>query len=173
MPPVKDPDDDIPEDEDEEYEDDEALDAAGSCPICDSPAGECDHLVASIDRTFWEIGEGAIFAHERAIRDMLESLVALGPAALKMAGAGHALEQVAEMVEGDVQAGMTMGDAISNNFPQLISALSYMLQEDGDITVIESEADEDSSYENLWAEDAEGVVERLIKRLRRLLDEAE
>jgi len=177
MPPVIDPDDDIPEDEDEDFEVEEEIAEGEHCPICDSPEGECEHLLAAIDRTYSEIESGAIFAHERTVLDMIERLVAQGPDALKTAGAGHALVQAATLVEADVEGGMSMGDAVSTNFPHLIEALCSTLEEDGDVTVTEGEVnegtDESWSYVNLWTEDAEGAVERLIDRLQGLLDELE
>ena len=177
MPPVIDPDDDIPEDEDEDYESEEEAAEVEHCPICDSAKGECDHLLAAIDLTFYEIGGGTIFAHERTILDMMERLVAVGSDALKVAGASPALAQAAAFVESDAQGGMSMGDAVSNNYPQLVEALCTLLEEDGDVTVTEGETDESSSesraYANLWSEDADGVVARLTQRLQRLLDELE
>lgn len=177
MPRVIDPDDDLPEEEDEDYEAEEELADVELCPICDSAVGECDHLLAAIDRTYSEIESGAIFAHERAILDMIERLVVLGADALKGAGASPALVQAATLVEGDVAGGMSMGDAVSTNFPHLIEALCAMLEEDGDVSVTEGEVDEGGeepwSYANLWSEDAEGAVERLIRRLQGLLDELE
>ncbi len=177
MPPLIDPDDDIPEDEDEEFEGEEEADDEERCPICDSPAGECDHLVAAIDEGFSEIESGVIFAQERTILDMMERLVTKGPKALKSAGANPALVQAAAFVEADVKGGMTMGDAVSTNFPHLIEALRATLEDEGDLTVTESESQEGtqepSTYVNFWSEDAEGVVDRLIERLQTLEEELE
>lgn len=178
MPPVIDPDDEIPEDEEEGYEaEEEEAGAVEHCPICDAAEGECDHLLAAIDLTFYEIDGGTVFAHERAILDMIERLAAAGPDALKVAGASPALVHAASFVETDAQGGMSMGDAVSNNYPQLMEALRYMLEEDGDVTVTEGETDEGSgdsrAYANLWSEDADGVVARLTERLQGWLDELE
>jgi hypothetical protein len=54
-----------------------------------------------------------------------------------------------------------------------MAALSYMLQEDGDVTVTDVDAarGEGSSFEHLWAEDPEWVVERLIERLHAVADD--
>lgn len=178
MPPVIDPDNDIPEDEDEDFDaEDEDLAAVEHCPICDVPEGECDHLLASIDLTFCEIDGGTVFAHERTILDMMERLVTVGPDALKVAGASPALAQAAALVETEAQGGMSMGDAVSNNYPQLVEALRAMLEEDGEVTVTEGETDESSSesraYAKLWSEDADGVVARVTDRLQGLLDDLE
>ena len=177
MPPVIDPDDDVPEDEDEAYEAEEEEPGAVHCPICDEPEGECDHLLAAIDLTFHEIDGGTVFAHERAILDMMERLAAAGPDALKVAGASPALAHAASFVETDARGGMSMGDAVSSNYPQLIEALRYMLEEDGEVTVTEGETDEGGgesrAYANLWSEDADGVVARLNERLQGWLDELE
>ena len=73
------PEDDFAEDPDEQDDEgEEAVTAGGRCPICEMLAGECDHLVASIDRTYAEFVAGAIFAHERVILDLLERLVSPG-----------------------------------------------------------------------------------------------
>lgn len=163
----------------DEFEDDEfeSNARADCCTICESSAGECDHLVVSIDRTFSEIVAGALFAHERDIRVILEGLVSLGPELLQDIGAGPALEQVADSVASDIAEGLESGDALANNYPRLLGALSYMLQDDGDVSVSESDIDDvpgqTSSFENLWADEPEGVVERLIERLHALVEDAE
>jgi hypothetical protein len=48
-----------------------------------------------------------------------------------------------------------------------------MLQEEEDVTATATEtaAAEDSSVENLWAQEPEWIVERLIERLQALADE--
>ena len=52
MSSAESPEDDLSEDPSEEdEEDDEEGDAGERCPVCDMLAGECDHLVASIDLT--------------------------------------------------------------------------------------------------------------------------
>ena len=60
---ASDPEDDLSEDraEDEE-DDDEDVAAGGRCPICEALAGECDHLVASIDLTYAEFVAGAVLS---------------------------------------------------------------------------------------------------------------
>ncbi len=169
---MSDPDDDF---DDDDVVDDEALGRPGNCPLCEALPGECDHLVASIDRTFSEIVAGAIFVHERDIREILEALVALGPDLLKSAGAGPALENVAESIAADIHEGLEPGEAMANNFPRLLAALSHMLQEDGEVSVSESGdvPGQTSSFENLWADEPEGVVERFIERLHALAADAE
>jgi hypothetical protein len=172
MPASAYPDDDPPEDDLSEDEDDEEQ-AAGSCPLCEMLAGECDHLVASIDLTYSELVAGAIFAQERVVLDLMEHLVVSEPEALKAAGAGPALEQVAALVRAETEEGASAGDAISMHYPQLIGALSSMLQEDEDVaaTAIDASSEEDSSVEHLWARQPEWIVERLIERLERLTEE--
>jgi len=172
MPASAYPDDDPPEDDLSEDEDDEEQ-AAGSCPLCEMLAGECDHLVASIDLTYSELVAGAIFAQERVVLDLMEHLILSEPDALKAAGAGPALEQVAALVRAETEEGASAGDAISMHYPQLIGALSSMLQEDEDVaaTAIDASSEEDSSVEHLWARQPEWIVERLIERLERLTEE--
>ena len=75
----KNPEHDLPEDQAEDDEEDDKGPAGGRCPICEMLAGECDHLVASIDLTYSEFVAGAIFAQERVILDLLEHLVAVIP----------------------------------------------------------------------------------------------
>jgi hypothetical protein len=167
--------DDVSENPNLEGEEEEEVAAGACCPICQSLVGECDHLVASIDLTFSEFVAGAIFGHERVILDLAEQLATTDPGVLKAAGAGAALERVATVVAADVEEGMSKGDAVSVHFPQVMAALSHMLQENDDVSVTEVEAasGEDSSIENLWAEDAEWIVEQLIDRLQELTDEIE
>ena len=169
------PEDDLPEDlaEDDEDEDDEDVPAGGRCPICEALAGECDHLVASIDLTYAEFVAGAIFAHERVILDLLERLAASDPDALKVAGAGQMLEHVATLVRAETEEGASVGDAVSIHYPKIMATLSHMLQEEEDVTATATEtaAAEDSSVENLWAQEPEWIVERLIERLQALADE--
>lgn len=172
MPASAYPDDDTPEDDPPEDEGDEQQ-AAGRCPLCEMLAGECDHLVASIDLTYSELVAGAIFAQERMVLDLMEHLVLSGPEALKAAGAGPALEQVAALVRAETEDGASAGDAISMHYPQLMGALSHMLQEDEDVaaTAIDASSEEDSSVEHLWARQPEWIVERLMERLERLTEE--
>ncbi len=171
----KSPEDEFPEnlpDDDEEGDED----AAGArCPLCEMLAGECDHLVATIDLTYAELVAGAIFAHERLILDLFEHLAATDPDALKAAGAGPVLEHLATLVRGEMDDGAGVGDAVSIHYPQLMAALSHMLQEAEDVTATETEgeSEEDSSIQNLWAQDPEWTVERLIERLQGLVDEIE
>ena len=168
------PDDDLPESSEDEEDDDEAA-AGASCPICEMLAGECDHLVASIDLTYSEFVAGALFAHERTVLDLLEQLAASDPDALKVAGAGPVLEHVATLVKGETEEGASTGDALAIYHPQILAALSHLLQEDEDVTVSNVDADtgDDSAVENLWAQDPEGIVERLIERLEGFVDEIE
>ena len=175
MPAPENPDDDFPEDEPEDDEDEQAGAGGGRCPICEMLAGECDHLVASIDLTYAEFVAGAIFAHERVIRDLLERLAASDPDALKVAGAGPVLEHVATLVRSETQEGAGTGDAVAIYYPQIMAALSHMLQEEEDVTatVIDAASGEDSSVENLWAEKPEWIVARLIERLQGLVDEVD
>ena len=174
MPVPENPDDDLPEGPEDDEDDDEAA-AGASCPICEMLAGECDHLVASIDLTYSEFVAGALFAHERTVLDLLEQLAASDPDALKVAGAGPVLEHVATLVKGETEEGASSGDALAIYHPQILAALSHLLQEDEDVTVTNVDADtgDDSAVENLWAQDPEGIVERLIERLEGFVDEIE
>lgn len=150
-------------------DDEEDVPAGGRCPICEEAAGDCDHLVASIDLTYAEIAAGALFAHERVILDLLEQLCVREPDALKAAGAGPVLEHVATLVQGEVAEGASPGDALSIYTPQILAALSLLLQEDEGVTV--TNVDAGSSIEYLWAEDPEWVVEGLVERLEGLVEE--
>ena len=155
-------------------EEDGEVSAGARCPICEMLVNECDHLVASIDVTYSELIGGAIFAHERTILDFLEELAAREPDALKVAGAGPVLEYVATLVRDEKDQGASAGDAVAIHFPQIMAALSYMLQEDEDVTatVIDADSgDDSSSIENLWADEPEWIVERLIERLQDWVDE--
>ncbi len=142
------------------------------CPVCELPAGECDHLVATLDLTYSEIVAGALFASEREILDLLEHLAASEPDAIKAAGGGAELEYLATLVRADVEEGVATGDAISNHYPELIATLSHHLQEDSDVlaTTVDSDSEEDSSMENLWAKEPEPIVERLLDRYRHLAE---
>jgi hypothetical protein len=53
MPTPRNPEDDFLDDpaKDDEADEKEEVVAGGRCPICEMLAGECDHLVASIDLT--------------------------------------------------------------------------------------------------------------------------
>ena len=53
--------------------------------------------------------------------------------------------------------------------PQILAALSLLMQEDEDVTA--TNVDGDSSIENLWAQDPEWAVERLVERLEVLVNE--
>ncbi len=174
MPTPENPDEDLP-DNAEDDDDEDKVAAGGSCPICELLAGECDHLVASIDLTYSEFIAGAIFARERVILDLLEHLCSSDPDALKVAGAGPVLEHVATLVRDEIAEGAGPGDAVSIYLPQILAAVSLVLQEDEDVTVTNVDADsgDDSAVENLWAQDPEGIVERLIERLEELVDEIE
>ncbi len=156
-------------------EEDDEVPAGGRCPICELQAGECDHLVASINLTYAEIVAGAAFVHERVILDLLEHLAASDPDALKVAGAGPVLEHVATLVKAETEDGASAGDAVAIHFPQIMAAMSQLLQEDGDVTATEIDAASgpDSSVENLWSQDPEGIVERLIERLEELVEEVD
>ena len=169
------PEDDRPEDQPEDEEDNDDVPAGGRCPICELLAGECDHLIASIDLTYSEFVAGAIFAHERAILDLLEQLAASDPDALRVAGAGPVLEHVATLVTSETQEGASPGDATAIYYPQIMAALSHMLQEDEDVTAtgIDAASGDDSSVENLWAQEPERIVEQLIGRLRDLLEQVD
>jgi hypothetical protein len=173
MPTPENPEDDLPEDAPED--DDEEVAAGGRCPICEMLVGECDHLVASIDLTYSEFVAGAIFAHERVILDLLEHLAASEPDALKVAGAGPVLEHVASLVRAETEEGASSGDAVAIHYPQIMAALSHILQEDEDVTAtgIDAASGDDSSVENLWAQEPEWIVERLIERLQGLVEEVE
>jgi len=175
MPTPKNPEDDLPENQPEDEEEDDEVPAGGRCPICELLAGECDHLVASIDLTYSEFVAGAIFAHERVILDLVERLAASDPEALKVAGAGPVLEHVASLVESETEEGASAGDAMAIYYPQIMAALSHMLQEDEDVTAtgIEAATGNDSSVENLWAQEPEWIVERLIERLQALVEEVD
>ena len=174
MPTPESPDEDLPENPEDDDDEDKGA-AGGRCPICELLAGECDHLVASIDLTYSEFIAGAIFARERVILELLEHLCSSDPGALKVAGAGPVLEHVATLVRDEIAEGASPGDAVSIYLPQILAAVSLVLQEDEDVTVTNVDADsgDDSAVENLWAQDPEGIVERLIERLEELVDEIE
>jgi len=167
MPMTDNPQGDLPESRLETEEEDE-VPAGGRCAICEMPVSECDHLVASIDVRFSELIAGAIFAHDRTILDLLEELAASDPDALKVAGASPVLEYVATLVRDKKDEGHSAGEAIAMYFPHIMAALSYLLQEDEDVaaTAIEADSEDDSPIENLWAQDPEWIVERLIARLQ-------
>jgi hypothetical protein len=175
MSSAESPEDDLSEDPEEDEEDDEEGAAGGRCPVCEMLAGECDHLVASIDLTYAEFVAGAIFAHERVILDLLEQLATSDPDALKVAGAGPVLEHVATLVRAEMEDGASAGDALSIHYPRLMAALSHMLQEEEDVTAtaIDAASEEDSSVENLWSREPEWVVEQLIERLQGFVDEVD
>jgi hypothetical protein len=175
MPGPKNPEDDLPEDQPGDDEEDDEVPAGGRCPICGMLAGECDHLVASIDLTYSEFVAGAIFAYERVILDLLEHLATSDPDALNVAGAGPVLEHVASLVKAETEEGASSGDAMAIHYPKIMAALSHILQEDEDVTATEIDAasGEDSSVENLWAQEPEWIVERLIERLQGFVDEVD
>src|SRR5258708_36058609 len=175
MPTPKNPDDNLAEKRRDDEDDDDDGAAGRRCPICEMLAGECDHLVASIDITYSEFVAGAIFAHERVILDLLEHLAASDPDALKAAGAGPVLEHLATLVRDETEEGASTGDAITIYYPQLMAALSHLLQDDENVTATEIDApsDEESSVENLWAKEPEWIVERLIERLEELVEEVD
>ena len=176
MPPRHhdDADDEDADDKEPEFDpgDDDEVEPSDNCPVCDAALDDCDHLVASIDHTFSEIASGTIFAHEREIFDLLEHLATRTPDELKAAGGGPALAQVASLVEGDMAEGMSTGDAVSNQYPALFEALRHILEEAGDVMVTETEvidaSGEDRTFSNVWSEDPQGVVDRLIERLEEL-----
>jgi len=167
MPMTDNPQGDRPESRLEAEEEDE-VPAGGRCTICEMPVSECDHLVAAIDVRFSELIAGAMFAHDRTILDLLEELATSEPDALKLAGASPVLEYVATLVRDKKDEGHGSGEAIAMHFPHIMAALSYLLQEDGDVeaTTIEADSEDDSPIENLWAQDPEWIVERLIERLQ-------
>ena len=156
-------------------EENDEVPAGGRCPFCELLAGECDHLLASINLTYAEIVAGAAFAHERVVLDLLEHLAASDPDALKVAGAGPVLEHVATLVKAEMEEGASAGDAVAIHFPQIMAAASQLLQEDEEVTVteIDTPTHADSSVENLWARDPEAIVERLIERLEELVEEVD
>jgi len=173
MPTSENPGDDVPEDPPEDDADDEEIATGGRCPVCELLPGECDHLVASIDLTYSEFVAGEIFAHERVILDLLERLAASDPGALKVAGAGPMLEHLSTLVRSEMEEGASAGDAVTVYYPQIMVALSHMLQEEEDVTAtgIDAASEEDSAVENLWAQEPELIVARLIERLQGLVDE--
>ncbi|HEX4984553.1 MAG TPA: hypothetical protein VFV71_00645 [Burkholderiales bacterium] len=146
-----------------------------NCPLCDRPEGECDHLVAALDLTYSEVAAGAAFAHERELLDLVEHLAGCDPEAIKVAGGGAELEYLASLVRAEVRQSTSVGDAISIHYPEVIAALSHVLQDDGEVvtTTADSDSEEDSSMEYLWAKDPEPVVLRLVERLRELADTVE
>jgi hypothetical protein len=156
---------------DEEEPDD--AQAVGRCPICEHEAGECDHLLASIDLTYSEIVAGALFAQAGAILDLMEYLAARDTDDLKVAGAGPILEFLATLVRDEMEAGAGAGDALAVIHPQIIAAVSQILQEDDDVTaiVMDPEDTDDSAVENLWAVRPERIVGQLAARLEELADE--
>ena len=176
MSAAKNPDDDLFDNPEEEEDDDEQGSASGArCPICEMLVGECDHLVASIDLTYSEFIAGAIFAQERVILDLLEHLAASEPDALKVAGAGPMLEHVATLVKSETAEGASAGDAIAIHLPQIMAALSHMLQDNEDVTAtaIDADSGDGSSVENLWAQEPEWIVQQLISRLQGLAEEVD
>lgn len=175
MSAPKNSEDDLFDDPEEEADDEEEVAAGGRCPICEMLAGECDHLVASIDLTYSEFIAGAIFAQERVVLDLMEKLVAIDPDALKVAGAGPVLEHVATLVKGEIEEGASTGDAVSIHYPNLMAALSHLLREDDQVTATGTDADteDDSSVENLWSQEPEMIVEQFIERLQGFVDEVE
>lgn len=154
-------------------EDDVAI--GDRCPVCELPAGECDHLVVSLDLTYSEIVSGALFAQEREVLDLLEHLAACDPDALEAAGAGPELEYLASLVKAETDEGVSPGDAVSMHYPELIATLSHTLQGDSDVlaTTVDSDSEDDSSLENLWAKRPEPIVQRLIGHLRQIADSLE
>lgn len=150
-------------------EDEDGVAAGGRCPICEEAAGDCDHLVASIDLAFSEVTAGALFAHERRVLDLLEQLCAGDPDVLKAAGAGPVLEHVATLVRDEIEQGASPGDALSIYTPQIVAALSLLLQEDEGVAV--TNVDGHSAIEHVWAEDPEWTVERLVEKLEGLVEE--
>ncbi len=167
------PEGDFPDQPPEDDEDGDESPAGRRCPICEMLAGECDHLVASIDLTYSEIIAGAIFAQERVILDLLDHLAACDPEALKVVGAGPVLEHVATLVKAETEDGASAGDAVAIHYPQIVAALSHILQEDEDVTATGLDADsgDESPVQNLWAQEPEWIVERLIERLQGLAGE--
>lgn len=161
--------------QDADEDDDEEGAAAERCPICATRIGECDHLVASIDLTYSEFIAGAMFAHERAILDLLENLSSSDPEALKAAGAGPVLEHLATLVRDETEEGATFGDAVSIYYPQIMAALSHLLQEDEEViaSAVDAPAADDSAVENFWARDPERVVADIIGRLQEIADDVE
>ena len=155
--------------------DDDDIPVGDRCPVCELPAGECDHLVASLDLTYSEVISGAIFAHERTIFDLLEHLAASDPETLKVVGAGPELEYLASLVVAEIEEGSSVGDAVAIHYPEIIATLSFNLQEDGEVlaTTVDADSAEDSSIENLWAREAEPIVERLIARYQELAQEVD
>lgn len=147
----------------------------GHCPICERASGQCDHLVAAIDRTFAEITAGAMFAQAHEIIGMMQQLVAVDAEVLRSIGAGPALEHVAGIVASHLEEGESLGDALAANMLPIMAALSYMLQEDGKVVISEGEEGpgEVPSFENLWAETPELVVDSLTVRLEGLLYQLE
>lgn len=175
MPVPENPEHDLREDLPEEDPDEEVVAAGSRCPICEMLAGECDHLVASIDLTYSEFVAGAMFAHERVILELLEHLAASDPEALKVAGAGPVLAHVATLVRDETAEGASPGDAVAIYYPQIMAALSHLLQEDEDVTAtgVDAASGDDSSVEHLWAKEPEWIVERLIERLQVFVDEVD
>ncbi len=175
MPVPENPEHDLREGLPEEDPDEEVAAAGSRCPICEMLAGECDHLVASIDLTYSEFVAGAMFAHERVILELLEHLAASDPDALKVAGAGPVLEHVATLVRDETAEGASPGDAVAIYYPQIMAALSHLLQEDEGVTAtgVDAASGDDSSVEHLWAKEPEWIVERLIERLQVFVDEVD
>lgn len=144
----------------------------GYCPICERPSGECDHLVATIDRSYSEIVGGAMFAHAQEIVDMMGRLCTTKPEVLEDIGVGPALEHVAAIIAGIVDEGESPGDALAACALPMLAALSYMLQEDSEVELTEGEEGlgEIPSFESIWAVAPEAVVERFVERLHGLLE---
>lgn len=147
----------------------------GHCPICERPTGKCDHLVATIDRTFSEIIGGAMFAQAHEIATMMEQLAGTDPEVLDAIGAGPALEHVSAIVAAMVDEGESPSDALAACALPIMAALSYMLQEDGEVELSEGEEGpgEVPSFESLWAQAPDAVVERIVERLQGLVDQVE
>ena len=84
-----------------------------------------------------------------------------------------ALRQAATLVRDETAEGASPGDAVAIYYPQIMAALSHLLQEDEDVTAtgVDAASGDDSSVEHLWASEPEWIVERLIERLQCFVDE--
>ncbi len=83
------------------------------------------------------------------------------------------LEHFATLVKAEMVEGASPGDAVSIHYPHIMAALSHLLREDEQVTATgtDADADDDSSVENLWAQEPELIVEQLIERLQGFVDE--
>ena len=159
---------------DENKPDDEIIEGH-RCPVCEKPMNDCDHLVASINLNYSELVAGAIFAHQGTILDLLERIVTSDPDTTKVVGASPVLTHVATLIREETDQDVSSGDAVVLFYPHIMAALSYIMQEDEDVTVtsVDAETEDDTTFENLWAPQPEKIIDSLIERLQDWTEEME